>query len=109
MANGHWQIYNWQSKENHDFSGMSEAVPINQVPSKILKAAVKSSSLIGNGLYGVDIKEIQGCPVIIEINDNPNIDSGVEDELLGEELYLRIMNSFFNRIEKERQSPSFLL
>ncbi|MDY0132669.1 MAG: GNAT family N-acetyltransferase [Desulforegulaceae bacterium] len=109
MAQGHWQIYNWESQENPDFSGMTEAVPINQVPSKILKAAVKSSSLIGNGLYGVDIKEIKGSPVIIEINDNPNIDSGIEDQLLGEELYLRIMNSFFNRIEKERQNPNFLL
>jgi glutathione synthase/RimK-type ligase-like ATP-grasp enzyme/ribosomal protein S18 acetylase RimI-like enzyme len=109
MAHGHWQIYNWESKENPDFAGMSEAVPINQVPSRILKAAVKSSSLIGNGLYGVDIKEINGCPVIIEINDNPNIDAGIEDQLLGEELYLRIMNSFYNRIEKERQSPNFLL
>lgn len=110
MANEHWQIYNWNQPEaNDEFSGKAEAIPINQVPSYVLKAALKSSALIGDGLYGVDIKEIDGQAYIIEINDNPNIDTGVEDQILGDELYQRIMTSLYNRIERQRNEPQYLI
>ena len=108
MAQDHWQIYNWTQTANDNFSGLAECIPVNQVPDHILKTAVKASSLIGDGLYGVDLKEIDGQARIIEINDNPNIDSGVEDKLLGDELYLRLMRSFYNRIERERFQPRYL-
>jgi glutathione synthase/RimK-type ligase-like ATP-grasp enzyme len=42
-------------------------------------------------------------PVVIEVNDNPSIDAGVEDECLGEELYLRVMREFLRRMELKRQ------
>lgn len=109
MARGHWQVYNWGDETSADFAGQSEAIPLQQVPPHILKAAVKSSSLIGDGLYGVDLKDVQGQAYVIEINDNPNIDVGIEDALLQDELYLRIMASFFSRIERERHQPRYLL
>ena len=110
MANEHWQIYNWnQAGDEDEFEGKHESIPINQVPNYVLKAALKSSALIGDGLYGVDLKEINGQAYIIEINDNPNIDVGVEDELLGDELYERIMTSLFNRIERQRNEPQYLI
>ncbi len=110
MADGHWQIYNWARDEKQDeFTGNSEAVPINQVPAHILKAAVKASSLIGDGLYGVDLKDVNGHSYVIEVNDNPSIDAGIEDALLQDELYLRVMTSIFNRIEKERSKSRYLL
>ncbi|MFP4069528.1 MAG: RimK family protein, partial [Opitutales bacterium] len=106
MANEHWQIYNWsESGDSDEFEGRAESVPVNQVPAPILSAAVRASGLIGDSLYGVDLKEVNGQPYVIEINDNPNIDAGVEDVLLGDELYLRIMTSFYNRIERERNEP----
>ena len=108
MAQGHWQIYNWNNNGNTEFSGRSQTLPLNQVPPHILQTAVKASSLIGNGLYGVDLKDINGSACIIEINDNPNIDAGIEDAILQEELYIRIMNSFLNRIEQERYTPRYL-
>ncbi|HSM09150.1 MAG TPA: hypothetical protein VLA33_09060 [Gemmatimonadota bacterium] len=40
---------------------------------------------------------------MIEINDNPNIDSDVEDLVLGDELYLRVMRHFFTRLEDRRR------
>lgn len=109
MANGHWQIYNWAHAEHTEFSGNSETIPVNQVPARILRAAVKSSSLIGDGLYGVDLKDVGGQAYVIEINDNPNIDAGIEDALLQDELYLRIMTSIFNRLERERFQSRYLL
>lgn len=108
MARGHWQIYNWEQSDPEEFSGNFESVPINQVPADVLKAAVKASSLIGDGLYGVDLKDVGGKPYLIEVNDNPNIDAGIEDLVLGDELYLRIMTSIYNRLEREQIQPRYL-
>lgn len=109
MARNHWQIYNWQEQgSDEEFSGRSETLPVKQVPGHVIKAAVVASSLIGNGFYGVDIKEINGKAYVIEVNDNPSIDAGVEDELLGDELYERIMQSIHNRIETERNQIRYL-
>ena len=58
---------------------------------------------IGNGLYGVDLKELKGRCSIIEVNDNPSIDSGVEDEMLRDYLYERIIEVFEKRIEAMRE------
>jgi glutathione synthase/RimK-type ligase-like ATP-grasp enzyme/ribosomal protein S18 acetylase RimI-like enzyme len=108
MARGHWQIYNWSQPKEGNWTGGHESVPIEKVPPAVIKAAVKSSSLIGDGLYGVDLKEVNGQVYVIEINDNPNIDEGIEDQLAGDALYLRIMQSMFNRIDKERNRPRYL-
>lgn len=108
MARGHWQIYNWSQPKDGNWTGGHEAIPIDKVPPAIIKAAIKSSALIGDGLYGVDVKEVQGQACVIEINDNPNIDKGIEDTLMGDALYLRIMQSMFNRIEMERNRPRYL-
>ena len=39
----------------------------------------------------------------MEVNDNPNIESGVEDDLLGWGLYYRIMEEFIRRLEDARR------
>ena len=99
MAKGHWQIYNWEGKEIDSQTGGYQTIPINEVPKNVIQTAVKGAALIGDGLYGVDLKEIDGQVYIIEINDNPNLDEGVEDAFLKDELYLEIMRSFKRRIE----------
>jgi len=60
--------------------------------------------MIGNGLYGVDLKEVNGKPVVIEVNDNPSIDDNIEDQVAGEKLYLAIMRSLRRRIEDRLNS-----
>ena len=62
--------------------------------------AVKAAALIGKGLYGVDLKLINGRAVVIEINDNPSIDHEVEDAVLGDELYYRILNHFVHCLNR---------
>ena len=37
------------------------------------------TNAIGNGLYGVDIKNNNGDAHVIEVNDNPSIESGEDD------------------------------
>ena len=41
---------------------------------------IPASTSLGNSLYGIDIKEIDGSYLVIEVNDNPNIDAGSEDQ-----------------------------
>jgi len=60
---------------------------------------LKAAAVVGDGLYGIDIKEVDKCAYVIEVNDNPSIDSGVEDLYLGEELYMQIMHEFLRRFE----------
>lgn len=101
MARGHWQIYNWKSSDADDSTGDFKTLAIKDTPPAIVSAAVKAAKLIGDGLYGVDLKEVNGKPVVIEINDNPSIDSGVEDQVLGDELYHLIARSLRRRIEEK--------
>ena len=56
------------------------------------------ASLIGDGLYGIDIKETPSGPVMIEINDNPNIDVGYEDAIEKDRVYERIVDVFLRRV-----------
>lgn len=102
MARGHWQIYNHQDNGKTK-SGAFETVPVNKVPKHVLRNATRAASLIGKGLYGVDLKEIEGHSLVIEVNDNPSIDQGVEDAILGDELYRLILREFLDRLEKKRR------
>lgn len=101
MARGHWQIINHNDNGN-DHYGNYETVPVDWAPRKAVQLAVKAAGLIGDGLYGVDVKESNGKFYIIEVNDNPNIDAGIEDEVLKDDLYYRIMSVFLRRIEQRK-------
>lgn len=97
MVKNHWQIF--RHGEGRSVSGGFETLPTFEVPRPILQAALAATRPIGDGLYGVDLKEVNGKGYVIEVNDNPNIDSGVEDQYLGKELYLLIMQEFKRRLE----------
>lgn len=97
MARNHWQIYNHGSKRN--FSGGFDTLATFEVPRTVLDAALKAAAVVGDGLYGIDIKEVNDCAYVIEVNDNPSLDSGVEDLYLGEELYMQVMHEFLRRFE----------
>ena len=107
MAKNHWQIYNWKSESKYK-GGASETVAIEDVPDVVIKTALKAAALIGDGLYGVDLKMINGEVYVIEINDNPNIDADVEDLILKDQLYTRIVRSLLNRIEINRNIAQFV-
>jgi glutathione synthase/RimK-type ligase-like ATP-grasp enzyme len=102
MAKNHWQIYDWNATEKHD--GNSDTVPIEEVPKSILDVALKATKYIGEGLYGVDLKQTKDNIYVIEVNDNPNIEEGVEDLVAGDDLYHNIMNYFFNNLKRLHQN-----
>ena len=37
---------------------------------------------------------------LIEVNDNPSIEAGCEDKIIGDKLYLRVMQSLLRRIKE---------
>ena len=79
-----------------------EPVDLASVPGRIVTTAVRAAKVIGDGLYGVDVKVAGRRVVVTEVNDNPNLDAGCEDAILGDELYLRIMRGFLQRLEAAR-------
>ncbi|MBS0439896.1 MAG: RimK-like ATPgrasp N-terminal domain-containing protein, partial [Proteobacteria bacterium] len=101
MSRGHWQIYNHGANATQK-SGGFKTLPVRSAPADIVKLALKATAPIGDGLYGVDLKQVGSRNVVIEVNDNPSIDAGVEDAYLGDDLYRRIMSEFLRRMEKKR-------
>ena len=55
-------------------------------------------------LYGVDLKFIDGVPMVVEVNDNPSIDTDVEDLVLGDDLYKQVGEAFLHTFKEEHKS-----
>lgn len=101
MVKHHWQIYRHSAQRTD--SGDFSTLPTFEAPKRVLEAALKATHAIGDGFYGVDVKEVDGKGYVIEVNDNPSIDSGIEDLYLGEELYRVVMREFLRRLENRIQ------
>ena len=96
MARGHWQII--KHGPNGAREGGSRTFPVTDAPAPVLDAALRAARAIGSGFYGVDIKETNGDIVVIEVNDNPNLEHGVEDLVGKDEVWNRLLNWFIKRI-----------
>ena len=104
MAAGHWQIAHNAPGEQIRF-GRVETFRIEDAPRAAVELGVRAASLVGDGLYGVDIKEVSGRFLVMEVNDNPNLDGGVEDALLKDGLYEEIMRWFRIRLDARGSEP----
>jgi glutathione synthase/RimK-type ligase-like ATP-grasp enzyme len=101
MARDHWQIRRESARGAVRF-GKVETVAIPEVPPLVIKTAVRACRLVGDGLYGVDLKQLGRQVKVIEVNDNPNVDAGYEDRLAGDGLYDGTMQVFLNRILRQK-------
>lgn len=100
MSRNHWQIV--QHKEGGRFTeGGFRSMAVEEAPPKVVKIALKAANLIGDGLYGVDLKQNEAGVFVIEINDNPNLESGVEDGFLKDSLYRIILGEFMTRLDRK--------
>jgi glutathione synthase/RimK-type ligase-like ATP-grasp enzyme len=102
MVGRHWQIIK-KASTGRFLEGRWETLPVELAPKKLLRTALRAADLVGDGLYGVDLKEIDGNYTVIEVNDNPTIEAGVEDDILKDDLYVRIMEVFLKRIERLKE------
>ncbi|MDP3294381.1 MAG: RimK family protein [Nevskia sp.] len=100
MAKEHWQVVKRDAKgTKHE--GDHETVDIAAVPKLVLSVAVQAARAVGDGLYGVDLKQFGSVVKVIEVNDNPNIDWGVEDLVLKDAIYRRIMEYFVKKLDAQ--------
>lgn len=102
MASGHWQVMNRDANQN-TYYGDVECLPLESAPDEVVRTALKAANLIGDGLYGVDLKYMAGKVYVIEVNDNPSIDGDCEDHVLGMKLYATIMEDFFRRVQQRTE------
>ncbi len=101
QSRGHWQIVNHKA-DGSAIAGGFATMPVEDAPQDVVDLALKAAALIGSGFYGVDLKQNDHGVFVIEINDNPNIDQGVEDKVLKGELYKIVLQDFIRRIEMMR-------
>ncbi|MEJ2576987.1 MAG: RimK family protein [Gammaproteobacteria bacterium] len=99
MSRGHWQIIDHSAK-GAAREGDADTLAVDAAPARVVQTALRAARRIGDGLYGVDLKETPDGVLVIEVNDNPSIDAGVEDKVLGEALYQRVMAEFGKRLEQ---------
>lgn len=98
MAKDHWQVVK-RAGNGAILEGGHETLDVKDVPKNVLQIAVQAARAVGQGLYGVDLKQFGKVVKVIEVNDNPNIDYGIEDLVLKESLYRRVMEYFLRRLE----------
>lgn len=103
MSQAHWQIVKHEAGGGFS-EGAARSWAIDEAPREVIETALKAANLIGDGLYGVDLKQNADGVHVIEINDNPNIDYGIEDAMLKDELYRRVLRSFQRRIDLRRRA-----
>jgi glutathione synthase/RimK-type ligase-like ATP-grasp enzyme len=100
MSKKHWQVVN-HGPQGRITEGGYKTLPIEAAPLEVVDIALKAANLIGDGLYGVDVKQNDRGVFVIEINDNPNIDAGVEDVVLKDDLYRIILQEFITRLDRQ--------
>ncbi|RMH38165.1 MAG: RimK family alpha-L-glutamate ligase [Deltaproteobacteria bacterium] len=102
MVRGHWQIQRSYASNARRY-GRVDAVALDDVPPRVLALARRACRPIGDGLYGVDIKQVGSRALVIEINDNPNLEAGVEDRAEGDAVYDAIARVFAERLDRRGQ------
>jgi glutathione synthase/RimK-type ligase-like ATP-grasp enzyme len=75
--------------------GRTVTLKRENAPAQLKETALKACSVVGHGLYGVDIKEVNGNFVVVEVNDNPSIYAGNED-LRNKDVYEKIIAYLVN-------------
>ncbi|GJM20533.1 MAG: ribosomal protein S6 modification protein [Planctomycetota bacterium] len=103
MAAKHWQIIRRDDAGGESY-GRVQALAVDEAPRHVVRTAVRAANLIGDGLYGVDLKTTGRKCHVIEVNDNPSLDAGYEDSVLGARLYQRVMEVFLQRIEARKSA-----
>jgi glutathione synthase/RimK-type ligase-like ATP-grasp enzyme len=105
MAPGHWKV-NQVAEGQRLIEGRTEAMAVGEAPEPVIQMAVRAANLIGRGLYGVDLKQVEDRVYLIEVNCNPNLDAGNEDQVLGDALYREVVGVFARRIAEQRSNAA---
>jgi glutathione synthase/RimK-type ligase-like ATP-grasp enzyme len=97
MAKKHWQIVKHGSN-GKALEGGYNTMSLGEAPPAVIDVGLRAAQLIGNGLYGVDIKETAEGLFVVEVNDNPNIEHGVEDSAEKDQVWIELTRWFIDRL-----------
>ena len=91
---------------NHETGGKPQeggfrSFSLAEAPPEVIDIAVRAARCIGDGLYGVDLKETPDGVVVIEVNDNPNLEHGVEDAAEKDAVWMKLTQWFIDRLERQ--------
>ncbi len=78
IPKGAWRIHDRPEGSDRRVWARVERINLEDVPDEVMATAAAATQAIGTSLYGVDIKQTENGPVVIEVNDNPNLDHGSE-------------------------------
>lgn len=98
MAKKHWQILKHNPGGKPDEGGF-RTPSLGEAPPAVVDVGLRAAQLIGNGLYGVDIKETPDGIFVVEVNDNPNIEHGIEDAAEKDQVWVELTRWFIDRLE----------
>jgi glutathione synthase/RimK-type ligase-like ATP-grasp enzyme len=99
MARGHWQIVKHRSDGSAREGGF-KTFDLDQAPPALIDVAVRAARPIGEGFYGVDIKQTENGFIVMEVNDNPNLEHGIEDVVGKDEVWIKLLKWFIDRFEQ---------
>lgn len=96
MARGHWQVVKYRP-DGSSREGGFRVFDLDQAPGEVIDVAVRAARPIGEGFYGVDLKQTDDGIVVMEVNDNPNLEHGIEDAVGKDEIWIRLLRWFIER------------
>jgi glutathione synthase/RimK-type ligase-like ATP-grasp enzyme len=99
MARGHWQIVK-HGADGSSREGGFRTFEIDQAPRELIDIAARAARPIGEGFYGVDVKQTDQGFVVMEVNDNPNLEHGIEDQVGKDEIWIKLLRWFIERFEQ---------
>ena len=85
-----WKILTYTTS-GRAIEGTVKGIDREKADPKLLETALRAAKAVGNGIYGIDLKQIGDSYVVIEVNDNPTIFGGDEDSL-APDIYENIIN-----------------
>lgn len=94
MPKKSWKILTYTANGTMQY-GPVKGVEIDKANPLLLERAIGAAKAIGSGFYGIDLKEVDNDFVVIEVNDNPTIMAGDEDQKASG-LYEKIIKYLLN-------------
>jgi glutathione synthase/RimK-type ligase-like ATP-grasp enzyme len=74
-----WKVSTY-TQQGREIYGPVRGVPLKKASPNLINTALEAAAAIGKGLYGVDLKQVGDDFIVIEVNDNPTIAHGEEDQ-----------------------------
>ena len=99
MARGHWQVVKYRPDGSSSEGGF-RTFEVDKAPRELIDIAVRAARPIGDGFYGVDVKETPNGFIVMEVNDNPNLEHGIEDQVGKDEIWIKLLKWFIERFEQ---------